>query len=217
MFDMKANVMVLDVASQKYIEYINFYKEGTGRWLAGGAKNLINQLATNFNWYSPAENPNDKKSVNQVRENKASVVIFLPDIILERPDLVEKVRKTISDKFHVSDVPIYADNRPKSPEFLDLISKFETDSARQQAFLLKKETLVQYGKMINSNPLIAVVISNVGGDDGFNYHLKADVFVIDTESNKYLSNVVFDTIDNRKRPDGIEYLMSKFENDFKLP
>ena len=151
-----------------------------------------------------------------MRENKPSVIVFLPDVILERSDLVEKVKKTISDKFHVSDVPIYSDDRKKSPEFLDLISTVEADRAKYQAFIMRKENLVRYGKMINANPLVVIVISNTGVD-AFKYRLKADVFVIDTESNKYLSNVIFDTIDNKKRAEGIEFLMNKFKNEFELP
>ena len=221
MFDMKGNVAVIDVTTQKYVDYANFYKEGiayrdgSASRFAEGAKDIVNQMAISFSW-NPLVGESNNNSVNQVRANNPSVVIFLPDSILERPDLVEIIRKTVSEKFHVSEVPIYADEKRKSPEFLDLIKTIETDSAKQQAFILKKENLVRYGKLINANPLVAIVISNVGVD-GFKYRLKADVFVVDTESSKYLSNVIFDTIDNKKRAEGIEFLMNKFKSGFELP
>ncbi|MBP2651058.1 MAG: hypothetical protein H6Q74_1883 [Firmicutes bacterium] len=215
--DMKENVAVIDVASQKYVEYLSWYKEGTSPWMDDGAKDLINQLVANFYWTPPNE-LSDNKSCNQVGESKPAVVVFMSDIILEKPELVEKVRKTISEKFQVSEVPINGDNKPKSPEFLELIGKVETNSAKQQTFILKKANLVDYGRATNSNPVIAIDISNVGaGDYDFNYHLKADIFVVDPGSNKYLSNVVFDTIDAKKRQDGLDFLMSKIQNEFMLP
>jgi hypothetical protein len=221
-FDMKGNITVVDVSTQKYLDYVNFYKEGilyregAAKRFSGGAKDIVNQIAFSFSWNPGIEESNNDNRVNQVRENKPSVIVFLPDVILERSDLVEKVKKTISDKFQVSDVPIYSDDRKKSPEFLDLISTVEADRAKYQAFIMRKENLVRYGKMINANPLVVIVISNTGVD-AFKYRLKADVFVIDTESNKYLSNVIFDTIDNKKRAEGIEFLMNKFKNEFELP
>jgi len=214
--DMKENVSVIDVASQKYLEYLSWYKEGTNLWMDDGAKDLVNQLVANFHW-TPAE-PNENKSVNQEEVSNPSVVVFLSDVILEKPELVEKVRKTISEKFHASVVPINGDNKPKSSQFLDLIGKVETNSAKQQSFILKKEDLVEYGKATNSNTVIAINISNVGaGDNDFSYRLKADILVVDAESKKYLSNVVFDTIDKKKRQEGLEFILNKIQNEFQLP
>lgn len=216
-YDMKEHVSVIDVTSHRYVEYLNWYKEGTSIWLVDGAKDLINKLVSDFQWSPPVANRIDKK-VSQPGENKLSVVVFLSDIILEKPELIDKVRKAVSEKFHITEVPIDVDNKPKSPEFLDLIGRVETDSAKQQTFILKKENLVEYGKATNSNPVIAIDISNVGdGDENFNYHLKSDIFVVDTETGKYLSNVVFDTIDKKKRQDGIDFLLTKLQSEFKVP
>ncbi|MBP2656615.1 MAG: hypothetical protein H6Q73_4184 [Firmicutes bacterium] len=213
---MKEDVAVIDVATQKYLEYLTWYKEGTSPWMDDGAKNLMNQLVANFNW-TPAKT-NEIKSSNQENVSNPSVVVFLSDVILEKPELVEKVRKTISEKFHAGVVPIYCDNKPKSSQFLDLIGKVETNSAKQQAFILKKDDLVEYGKSVNSNIVIAINISNVGaGDNDFSYRLKADILVVDAESKKYLANVVFDTIDKKKRQDGLELILKKIQNEFQLP
>jgi len=215
--DIKAQVSVLDVASLKNVECLNWYKEGAS-WTSG-AKDLIKKVASDFNWSPPTEVPGDKKTINQAGEKKPSVVVILPDIILEKPEFVEKVRKTVSEKFKVSNVPIYVDDKPKSPEFLEFIGKVETDSAKQQTFILKKERLVEYGKNTNSNPVVAIVVSAVSkgpGFSGFVYHLKEDIFVVDAESNLYLSNVVYDVGDEKSRKDGIDYLMDKLQNEFKL-
>lgn len=216
-FDMKESVSVIDVTSRKYVEYLRWYKEGTNPMLTEGAKELVNNMAIDFHWTPPVEKP-DKKNNVQAEEKKHSVVVFLPDIILEKPDLLDKVRKTVSEKFRVSEVPIYVDNKPKSPAFLDLIGRVGTDSAKQQTFILKKESLTEYGKATNSNLVTAIVISNINfGDDDFSYRLKEDIFVVDPETNKYISNVVFDTGKKMKRQEGTEFLMNKLQNEFNLP
>ncbi len=216
-FDMKESVSVIDVTSHKYVEYLRWYKEGTNPVLTEGAKELINNFVTDFHWTPPVEKPDKINSV-PAEEKKHSVVVFLPDIILEKPDLLDKVRKTVSEKFHVSEIPIYVDNKPKSSEFLDLIARVGTDSAKQQTFILKKESLVEYGKATNSNLVTAIVISNINfGDDDFSYRLKEDIFVVDPETNKYISNVVYDTEKKMKRQEGVEFLMTKLQNEFNLP
>lgn len=216
--DTKASVSVIDVNTQNYLEYKNYYKEGNDAFSAEGAQYLIKKLADDFNWSPPVDKENDIKTLSELEDKKPAVVVFLPDVILEKPELVEKVRKSVATKFHVKDVSIYIDDKSKSPEFLKLIGRVGTDSAKQQTFILKKESLIAYGKAVNANPLTAIIISNVGvGDDDFNYRLKEDIFVVDTENNKYLSNVVFDTVDKKKRQDGIDFLMNKLQNEFKLP
>lgn len=215
--DMKASVSVLDVDSIQYVEYVTWYKEGTNPRLVAGAKDLINKVSAEFRWSPSAAEVRGKKDATPAEANKSAVVVFLPDVVLEKPDVVEKVRKSVSAKFHVDDVPVYIDDKPKSPEFLALISRVGTDSAKQQAFILKKENLVEYGKAVNSDLVTAIIISSVGGDDDFNYHLKEDIYVVDIKENKYLANVVFDTLNKMKRQDGIDFLMRKLQEEFKLP
>jgi hypothetical protein len=216
--DTKASVSVIDASTHKYVEFMNYYKEGNGAFSADGAQFLVKKIADEFNWSPPVDKSNDNKINSELADKKPAVVVFLPDVILEKPDLVEKVRKSVTAKFRVKDVPIYIDDKSKSPEFLNLIGRVETDSAKQQTFILKKESLIEYGKAVNANPVAAIIISNVGaGDDDFNYRLKEDILVVDTQDNKYLSNVVFDTVDKKKRQDGIDFLMSKLETEFRLP
>ena len=68
--DIKAQVSVLDVASLKNVECLNWYKEGAS-WTSG-AKDLIKKVASDFNWSPPAATPSDKKTINQVEEKKPS-------------------------------------------------------------------------------------------------------------------------------------------------
>ena len=211
----REHISVIDATSSKYVEYLDWHKEGSG-W----KQDFINKLATDFHWSPPSVQLEDKKPADQAADKKPSVVVFLPDVILERPLLVEKVRKTIMEKFKVSDVPIFIDDRHKSPDFLNFIGGVMTDSAKQQAFLLKKERLVEYGKSTNANPVVAVIISTVssgGTFSGVDYRYKEDILVVDTESNKYLANVVYDTEGTKSRQDGIDFLMGKLQNEFKLP
>ncbi|MBP2628878.1 MAG: hypothetical protein H6Q68_3589 [Firmicutes bacterium] len=212
--DMKGQVSVIDVASQKYVENRTWYKEET--WWTEGTRYLIKRLATDFNWSPSMEVANNNQTSTQEDEKKSSVVVFLPDVILEKPELVEQVRKTVSEKFKVSDVPIFIDDKPKSPEFLKFIGDVITDSAKQQAFVLKKERLVEYGKSTNSNPMTVILVkSDYRG--GYSYRLKEEILVVDTDSNKYLANVVYDMGDGNNRRDGIHFLMDKLQNEFKLP
>lgn len=216
--DIKAQVSVLDVASVRDVECLNWYYEDSN-WTKG-SKEVIKKIASDFNWSPSAEMAGDKRTNAQPEVKKPSVVVFLPDVVLEKPEFVEKVRKTVAEKFNVNSVPIYIDEKPKSPEFVNFISKVETDSAKQQAFVLRKERLVEYGKSTNSNPVVAIVISSVSrgpGFSGYTYHLKEDIFVVDPETNLYLSNVVYDNGDEKSRRDGIDLLMNKLQNEFKLP
>lgn len=215
--DTKGSVSVIDVNTLKYLTYMNYYKEGNNAFSSDGAKLLIKKLAAEFNWSPPFTKQSDNIT-NQSEDKKPAVIVFLPDVILKKPELVEMVRKAVSTKFQVSDVPIYIDDKPKTPEFLNLISKVETDSAKQRTFILRKESLVAYGKMLNANPVTAIIISNVGAEkDNSNYRLKEDIFVVDAEANKYLSNIVFDTVGKKKRQEGIEFLMNKLQLEFNLP
>ncbi len=208
----KVAVSVIDVDTQRYVEYRSWNTEEF-------AKNTMKKMAAEFDW-SPSTNAPIEKTENQYEEKRRSVVVFLPDQILDFPDLVVKVRKTVMDKFRVSDVPIYIDNKPKSPEFLDFISGVGTDCAKQQAFILKKERLVEYGKNTNSNSVIAIVVSVISKGNtftGYSFRLKEDIFVVDVEANQYLSNAVYDTETNKSARSGIEFLMDKLQNEFRLP
>jgi hypothetical protein len=216
--DTKENISVIDVKTQKYLVCVNYFKEGNDYFSSEGAQFLVNKLATDFKWLPPVDNLSDNKTNNQLENKKPAVVVFLPDVVLEKPDLVEKVRKVVSAKFGEKDVPIYIDDKQKSPEFLDLIARVGSDSAKQQTLIVKKESLAEYGKTVNANLVTAIIISNVGpGDEDFNYRLKEDIFVVDTENNKYVSNVVFDTVDKKKRQEGIDFLMNKLQLEFKSP
>lgn len=216
--DLKEHVSVIDAQTSRYVESLNWYNEASNVYRLGSeARDLIKRFTTEFIWTPPANLETDKNMSIQPEEKKNSVVVFLPDIILEKAELVEKIRQIVSEKFNVSETPIYVDNKPKSSAFLNLIGKVGTDSAKQQTFVLKKEHLVEYGKATNSTPVIAIVISQVGKGEEFSYHLKEDIFVVDSESNKYLANVVYDTIDNKKRQEGIDLLLKKLQNEFKLP
>lgn len=216
--DTKGSVSVIDVNTLQYLAYMNYYKEGTNAFSSEGAKILMKNLAAEFNWSPPVTKQSDNKIVNQSEDKKPAVIVFLPDVILKKPELVEIVRKAVATKFQVNDVPVYIDDKPKTPEFLNLISMVQTDSAKQRTFILRKESLVAYGKALNANPVTAIIISNVGAEeDNSNYRLKEDIFVVDAESNKYLLNIVFDTLGKKKRQEGIEFLMNKLQLEFKLP
>lgn len=212
--DVKAHISVFDVDSLRYLETINWYKEDSN-WTPA-TKFLTNKIATDFNWVPPTEKLKDKDEVTPIEEKKPSVVVLLPDTILERPELVEQIRSTVSRKFRVANVPVFIDDKSKSPEFLDLIGGVLSDSAKQQAFVLKKERLVEYGNRIGGNPLIVIMITTFDKDGYYGYHLKEDIMIIDTETNKYLANVVYDTGKAKPRNDGIAYLMDKLQNEFKL-
>lgn len=216
--DLKEHISVIDVQTSKYVESLNWYNEASNSYMLGAeARDLVKRSATEFSWTPPSKLESDKNLGIQTDEKKTSVVVFLPDIILEKTDLVEKIRKTLSEKFKVSDIPIYVDNKPKSSAFLKLIGRVGTDSAKQQTFILKKEHLAEYGKETYSTPVITIVISQVGKGEEFSYHLREDIFVVDSESNKYLANVVYDTINNKKRQEGLDFLLKKLQDEFKLP
>ncbi|MDR3561392.1 MAG: hypothetical protein P4N59_08135 [Negativicutes bacterium] len=213
--DIKANISVIDVATKKHVEYLNWYKEGAS-WKSG-AEYLLRKFISDFNWAAPAGAAGDKPAASQSEGKRPAVIVLLSDAILEKPELVEKIRTTVSTKFKVRDVPIYVDERPKSPEFLEFIGLVVSDSAKQQTFVLKKERMVEYGKNANSSPLIVIMINTVAKNGYYSYHLKADIYVIDPETNKYLSNVVYDTGDDVRRQDGVEFLLNKIQNDFVIP
>lgn len=216
--DTKASVAVIDARTKKYVEFVNYYKEKSRAFTSKGAQFLMKKIADEFNWAPPVAKLNDSKAIDEPEDKKPGVIVFLPDVILEKPNLVEAVRQSVAAKFSVKDVPIYIDDRPKSPEFLRLIAGVGTDSAKQQTFILKKERLIEYGKMINANPITAIIISSANTRyNDFNYRLKADILVIDTENNNYLSNIVFDTVDKKKRQEGIDFLLKQLQTEFQLP
>ncbi len=218
--DLKEHLSVIDTQTGKYQEYLNWYNEASNIYRLGAeALELAKRVAADYSWTPPPAVPESDipPGAPAELEKKTAVAVFLPDIVLEKTELVDKIRKTVADKFGVRDIPIYVDNKPKSGAFLKLIGRVATDSARQQTFILKKENLVRYGKDTNSSQVVAIVISQVGKGEEFSYHLKEDIFVVDTEGNKYLANVVYDTVDNKKRQEGIELLMNKLQAEFRLP
>ncbi|QJW47286.1 hypothetical protein HA075_16795 [bacterium BFN5] len=77
-----------------------------------------------------------------------AVVIFLPRELLERTELIDQIKFTIRNKFKVDDVPIYLDEKPKSQAFLNFIDSVMADSAKQKAFLLKKNVSYNMGKIL---------------------------------------------------------------------
>lgn len=215
-YDIKQHISVLDVAANKMIEDVAWHKEEVyevyiKRHLADY---FMKVLETEFAWKPSTTSPEEKETTF-TEYQKPSVVVFLPDTILLKTESVELVRKTVSAKFRTTGVPIYIDNKPKSAAFLDLISKVESDSTKQRMFVLKKEHLVQYGKDTNTTPVISVNISVVK-EDGYSVLLKEDILVVDVESGKYVQNTVFDTAKTMSRPKGIEYLMKKLEEEFRL-
>jgi hypothetical protein len=213
-FDTEASVSVIDVDSRKYLDYRNWYRDSEIAW-PHGAQDTMKKIAAEFNWFPPRDVTSDK-TINYT-DKGSSVVVFISPYIQVKPDLVQKIRKTISEKFRESDVAVYIDDRPKSPEFLDLIGKVGTDSAKQQTFILRKDRLVEYGKSINSKTLTAIVISAANREGDYSFQLREEIFVVDIESNKYIANAVYDTDGYKKRQEGLEILMKKLQNEFKLP
>ncbi len=215
--DMKASVSVIDVATAQYVECQTWYTE-IGLWTTK-TKELIKTIAANFNWSPSKAVPIAQNASNPAAEKRPSVIVILPDIILEKSDLVEMVRTTVANKFKIRDVPVYIDNRPKSPEFLSFIGGVNTDSAKEQTFILKKERLVNYGKSTGTNQVVAILIRKLGRDEtftGYSFRLKEDIFVVDVEANKYIANAVYDTENEKSQKAGIEFLMNKLQNEFKL-
>jgi hypothetical protein len=213
-FDMKEQLAVLDVSSPKYVKYMNLYTENTT--MIAGTKYLLNNLDKNFNWFSPSRGESDKINDYPIEEKKTSVIVVLPDVILERPELVDIVRKTVSEKFKVKDVPIYIDNNEKTPAFYNLLEKIQDGIFKQSDFIPQKEYFVEYGKETNSDIVIAVVVSILeNGTPSF--RLKEDIFAVDTKLNKYLTNVVYDTGEIMRRKEGIDKIMNQLQSEFTLP
>lgn len=214
LFDTEASASVIDVDSQKYIEYRNWYKEFEVAW-PYGAQDTMKKITAEFNWAPPKEVGSDRSGNQPVKGS--SVVVFLSEYIQVKPDLLQKIKKTISEKFGVSDVSIYIDDKPKSPEFLELVGKVETDSSKQRTFILKKQHLIEYGKSIGTKTLTAIVISADSIQGDYKFQMKEEIFVVDVETNKYIANAVYDTGGYKKRSEGIEILMEKLRTEFKLP
>ncbi len=210
-----AEFTVIDVASAKYVEALLYFKNNP--W-AEKTNDLITKIA--LHWSSPQEEPVIKQPSVPAREKRPAVILLLPSIILEKSDLAESVRKTVMEKFKVSEVPIFIDDRPKSAAFLNFISGVKTDTAKQQTFVLKKERLAEYGNNTNSNPVIAIdvdIVSMGSSFIGFSYRLKETIFVVDAEEKKYLASAVYDTLDEKSARAGVDFLMDKLKNEFKLP
>jgi len=218
-YDYWSNLMLTayNVETEKPIA-INGWRKGKTKWATQGADYYIAKLKNEFKW--PVESAPTERIPNDTM--KPAVAVFLPEDIFEMPELVQKIRNAVASKFKINSVPIYIDNMPKDPDFLNLVNKVMIDSAKQDTTIVRKDYLVEYGKHVNANQVIAIKISlseydmNIWSGKSI-YRFNEEILVVDTMANKYISSVAYDTGDRRGRPEGIEFVINKLQNEFVFP
>jgi hypothetical protein len=217
----KLTLIAYDIDAAKPIAIDAWAKGGRGgaRQATEGAEYYMTKLQNEFNW--PRTIATSQAPIND-KVRRPAVVVFLPDVILDTPEIVQKIRNNISSKFNVDDVPIYIDNMPKSPAFLDLINRVRDDSRKQGTIVARKEYLSEYGKRINANLVIPIIISlSSTGFDSWKskttYRFKEEILVIDPDTNQYISSTVYDTEKQMVRIECIDFLMNKMQKEFVLP
>lgn len=212
--DVKARVCVLDVNSGKIISNQVWYKE-ENEWISEAAEGLVKKIKSELTWPPINEVASPLVSVSSDGEKNMTAVVFVDESVLARQDISEKIRKALEEKFKLANVPIYLDTKPKSQPFLELETKVNYDSVKQSAFLLKKEHLVQYGKNVNANYVLAINFKIVEGF-GWSSRLQEDISLLDIDSNKYIANSIYDTGKVMKRAEGIDMLLNKLLIEYKL-
>ncbi len=196
----RLDLFAYDVPAAKIIAYDYWYKDFTN-WASEVSEYLMAKLRDEYKWPNPYQGKFSEASSEAV--TKPAVVVFLPGTILAKPQLVQKIKSTVRNKFKVADVPIYLDSAPKTSAFLSLAYRVTFDSVKQNTFIVRKEYLSEYGKLTNSNPMIVIKISLSDHDMQFwssksVYRFKEEVIVVDTRANKYLSNTVFDSGEKKR-------------------
>lgn len=208
----KLIVSAYDVDAAKPVAFDTWYK-GELRWPSEGTEHYIKTLRSEFVW------PVAELEAAKGEVVRPAVVLFLPDTILEMPELVKKMRDAVAGKFRVGSVPIYLDSTPKTADFLILANKVAVDSAQQNTFIVRKEYLAEYGKQTNSKPVIAVKLHYTEYDYSIwaskpVYRFQQDILVVDPETNQYIASTTFDTGEKMGRSEGVDFLLDKLRNDF---
>lgn len=212
--DVKARVFVLDVDSQKIISNQVWYKE-KNQWISEAAEGLVKKIKEELNWPPLNATVSNLASIGSDVDKKMTAVVFVDEYVLAKKEVGDKIRKTFEEKFKLANVPINLDVKPKSLAFLELETKVAFDSIKQSAFLLKKEHLVQYGKQVNADYVLAMNIS-IMEESGWNCRLQEDISIVDVGLNKYVSNNVYDTGKTVKRLEGVDMLLNKLLIEYKL-
>lgn len=212
--DVKARVFILDVDSQKIVSNQVWYKEKS-RWLSDAAEFLMKRITLELSWPPMNETVSSLASIGSDADKKMTAVVFVDEYVLAKQEVSDKIRKAIEEKFKITNVPIYLDVKPKSLPFLELETKVAFDSVKQSTFLLKKEHLVEYGKQVNANYVLAIKMSIIE-ESGWNCRLQEDISIVNVDLNKYVSNSIYDTGKAVKRTEGVEMLLNKLLMEYKL-
>ena len=208
---------LIDVKTQKSLIENAWYAPSPHDFFGNTAlKDLIKKFKDDF-YLFPTDDIAAKANMEPTNKKNVAVVLFLPIELLERTELIEQIKLTIRNKFKVDDIPIYLDEKPKSQPFLNFIDSVKSDSAKQKAFLLKKEHVIQYGKDIGSSIVIPIIISVRKADYTTYFQLREDITAIDIDSEKYLSNNVFELDKELRRKEGVDILMKKLIDEPNLP
>lgn len=196
---------------------IDIWRKGKTRRPSKGAEYYMTKLHNEFTW------PITTTTAEAVPDDSAkpAVIVFLPNEVLEHPELVQKIRTTVAGKFKVSSVPIYIDDNPKSLAFVELVNKVNADSAKQNTIIVRKEYLSEYGKQTKSSPVIAIKIGVVDQDVSWTgtwaYRYNEEILVIDPATNTYLSSSAFDTESKQRTYESVNILMDKLQTQFIWP
>lgn len=212
----KMTFCAYDVEAAKSVA-VNTWVKGRTGYGTEGAEFFMTKLRNDLKW--PPALPQEPQPGDTV---KRAVVVFIPDDIMEMPELVQKIRSTIVSKLNVTDVPIYIDSNPKTQAFLSLVNKIAVDSAKQDTPVVRKDYLSAYGKQIGANTIVSIKIGYT--EAGYSawaykmvYRLNAEILTVDTETNKYLSSMVYDIGSRKGRQEGVEMLMNKLKNEYTAP
>jgi hypothetical protein len=173
----------------------------------------MDQLKNDFRWRPQAAIEDEVKPMPL---NSVAVLVFLPDYLMEKPELVADVKKVLKEKIRNGDILVYNDFEAKSPDYLNFMGKVSADSALQKTFIIKKEHLTAFGKDAGYKGVVVFRVS-VTDEISWCYRLKADVTVVAVGANRYLANQVFDTEKIMYRKEGVEFILNKFKAEFKLP
>lgn len=212
----KMTFCAYDVEAAKPIA-VNTWVKGRTGYGTEGAEFFMTKLRNDFKW------PTSVIPEPQLGDTaKRAVVVFVPDDIMEMPELVQKIRSTIASKLNITEVPIYIDSNPKTQAFLSLVNKVAVDSAKQEAPVVRKEYLSAYGKQIGANTVISIKIGYTEAEFDIwaykmVYRLNAEILAVDTETNKYISSMVYDIGSKKGRQEGVELLMNKLKTEYTAP
>lgn len=155
----------------------------------------------------------------QLDQEKIGVVVIPARLYRVNDQLLNQIQTSVYNQFNPQKYDVAIFGKTSTPPFSDFLERLKSDNTNNnQSFLLKKETAVKYGKDIQADKLICILITPEDANFSvglFSAHWKFNsqmsIKAFDVNKSEYIFENTLITDKKTNEKEGLNLLLEKFD------